>query len=233
VTRKAVILTSGGLDSTTVLALAKAAGHELHAISFDYGQKHRFELESAAVVARAMGVKKHITSRIDLLQLGGSALTGGIEVPKSNSVEGISREIPATYVPARNTIFLSLALGWAEIIGATDIFIGVNAMDYSGYPDCRPEYIRAFEKLANLATKSGVEAAERGGKSLRIHAPLVQMTKAEIIRKGIELEIDYSLTHSCYDPSEDRVACGHCDACLLRLRGFHANGLDDPVKYQS
>jgi len=230
--RKAVILTSGGLDSTTVLAITRAGGYQRHAISFDYGQKHRFELESAAIVARKMGVKKHITSKIDLLKLGGSALTGGADVPKSGSVEQMDDVIPATYVPARNTIFLSLALGWAEILGSTDIFIGVNALDYSGYPDCRPEYIQSFEKTANLATKIGVEAVKRGTHAIRIHTPLIEMSKAEIIRKGIELGVDYALTHSCYDPSNNGTACGRCDACLLRLKGFHENGLEDPLDYQ-
>lgn len=224
----AVVLVSGGLDSATTLACAREAGFELNAISFDYGQRHRFELESAAKVARFFQVRRHISCPIDLRAFGGSALTAEIDVPKDRSDDEMADGIPITYVPARNTVFLSLALGWAEVIEAADIFIGVNAVDYSGYPDCRPEYVAAFENLANLATKAGVEHAGHW----TIHAPLVSLTKAEILQLGIGLGIDYSLTHSCYDPDSQGRSCGHCDSCQLRLAGFAEAGLTDPVSYQ-
>jgi 7-cyano-7-deazaguanine synthase len=225
--KKAVALASGGLDSTTVIALAMKQGFEVYALSFDYGQRHRCELDAARCVAEAMGVREHVVTTIDLRAFGGSALTADIEVPKGRDLPGMSEEIPVTYVPARNTIFLSLALGWCEVLGAEDIFIGVNAVDYSGYPDCRPEFLEAFERLALLATKAGVE----GRSSFKIHAPLLRMTKAEIIRAGIEAGVDYSLTHSCYDPTLDGLACGVCDSCLLRRRGFEAAGVADPTRY--
>jgi 7-cyano-7-deazaguanine synthase len=224
---KAVVLLSGGLDSTTVLAIAKAEGYEVHALSFAYGQRHSWELECAREVALSMGAKEHRTATIDLRAFGGSALTADIDVPKGRAPEEMSGEIPITYVPARNTIFLSFALAWAEVLGCSDIFIGVNALDYSGYPDCRPEFIAAFERLANLATKAGVE----GRQSLRIHTPLIALTKAEIIRKGLELGVDYGLTSSCYDPSPSGKPCGRCDSCVLRQKGFGENGLADPLQY--
>jgi 7-cyano-7-deazaguanine synthase len=223
----AVVLLSGGLDSATVLAIAKAEGHDVYALSFAYGQRHSWELECARVVARAGGAKEHRTASIDLRAFGGSALTAEIDVPKGRSPEEMSGEIPITYVPARNTIFLSFALAWAEVLGSSDIFIGVNALDYSGYPDCRPEFIEAYERLANLATKAGVE----GRQSLRIHTPLIALTKAEIIRKGLELGVDYGLTSSCYDPSPTGLPCGGCDSCVLRQKGFRENGLTDPLRY--
>ncbi|MCS6884231.1 MAG: 7-cyano-7-deazaguanine synthase QueC [Acidobacteriota bacterium] len=220
---RAVVLVSGGLDSATVLAVARREGYELFAMSFDYGQRHRIELEAAKRVAAAVGVAEHIIIRIDLGRIGGSALTSAeIAVPKGGLIEGI----PVTYVPARNTVFLSFALGWAEVLGATDIFIGVNALDYSGYPDCRPEYIEAYERLAAVATRAGVE-----GVRFRIRAPLIAMSKAEIIRLGYELGVDYSLTHSCYDPDPRGRACGLCDSCRLRLRGFAEAGYVDPLEY--
>lgn len=222
-TKRAVVLYSGGLDSTTCLAMAKAEGFEPHAMSFAYGQRHGVELEAARENAGAMGAEQHLLVEIDLRKIGGSALTAGIDVPK----EGVGSGIPVTYVPARNTIFLSFALGWAEVLGAFDIFIGVNALDYSGYPDCRPEYIAAFETMANLATRAAVEGAGR----YRIHAPLIGLTKAEIIRKGVSLGVDYSRTHSCYDPSPEGLACGRCDSCRLRLKGFSEAGMADPVRY--
>jgi 7-cyano-7-deazaguanine synthase len=225
--RPAVILLSGGLDSATVGAIALNQGFELHALSFDYGQRHRFELESSRRVAAALGAVRHVTLSIDLAQLGGSALTSAIEVPKGRSAEQMDAGIPVTYVPARNTVFLSLALAFAEVTGAADIFLGVNAVDYSGYPDCRPEYIAAFERLANLATKAGVE----GSLKFTVHAPLIRLTKAEIIRRGVELGVDYSLTHSCYDPDPAGISCGRCDACLLRQKGFRDAGLVDPLVY--
>jgi len=224
----AVVLLSGGLDSATTAAVARSQGFELHAISFDYGQRHRVELEAARRVGQSLGVKRHVTMPIDLRSLGGSALTAQLEVPKGRTHEEMSRGIPITYVPARNTVFLSLALGFAEVTGAADIFVGVNALDYSGYPDCRPEYIAAFEALANLATKASVEGRLR----FKIHAPLVNLTKAEIIRAGARLGVDYGLTRSCYDPDPEGVACGACDACLLRLAGFAEAGLTDPAPYQ-
>ena len=225
--KSAVALLSGGLDSTTALAVAEREGYEVYALSFRYGQRHSVELESASRVARALGVKKHLVLDIDLRPIGGSALTDRIEVPKQRSAQEIGSGIPVTYVPARNTIFLSFALAWAEVIGAEDIFIGINAIDYSGYPDCRPEYIEAFERMANLATKAGVE----GRQKLRIHTPLVSLTKAEIIKTGLALGVDYSLTHSCYDPAADSSACGRCDSCLLRLKGFAEAGARDPLRY--
>ena len=222
-----MVLLSGGLDSTTALAVARSAGYELYAMSFRYGQRHSLELESASRVASAIGVEKHLIANFDLRAIGGSALTDQIEVPKERGAEEIASSIPVTYVPARNTIFLSFALAWAEVLGAQDIFIGVNALDYSGYPDCRPEYIESFERMANLATKAGAEGRLR----LKIHTPLIAMTKAEIIVTGLRLGVDYSLTHSCYDPSSEGIACGKCDSCLLRLRGFAEAGLRDPLSY--
>ena len=225
--RRAVVLVSGGLDSATILAIAQAEGFEPYALSFDYGQRHRFELAAAARVCAAAAVKRHIVVPLDLRAFGGSALTDDIAVPKDRSDDEMSDGIPITYVPARNTIFLSVALGWAEVLGASDLFIGVNAVDYSGYPDCRPEFIAAFRQLANLATKSGVE----GTAAWQVHAPLIAFSKAEIIRRGLGLGVDYGLTHSCYDPDEQGRACGHCDSCSLRLKGFADAGLSDPAPY--
>jgi 7-cyano-7-deazaguanine synthase len=225
---KSVVLLSGGVDSTTTLAIAKSQGFDVYAFSFHYGQRHKVELEAAKQIAQYFQVSKHLIMDIDLRLFGGSALTDNIEVPKKRKTEEMSKAIPVTYVPARNTIFLSFALAWAEILGAEDIFIGVNALDYSGYSDCRPEYIAAFERMANLATKAGVE----GRQKLKIHTPLIQMTKAQIIKKGLELGADYSLTHSCYDPSEIGEACGQCDSCLLRLKGFREAGVQDPARYR-
>ncbi|HWA98988.1 MAG TPA: 7-cyano-7-deazaguanine synthase QueC [Pirellulales bacterium] len=224
----AVVLLSGGLDSATTAAIARSRGFEVHALSIDYGQRHRFELDAARRVAQSLGIADRRTIGIDLAQFGSSALTADLPVPKHRDEAQMTADIPITYVPARNTVFLSLALGMAETLGAADLFVGVNAVDYSGYPDCRPEYLAAFETLANLATKAGVEGKLR----FRIHAPLVHMTKAEIIRTGTQLGVDYSLTHSCYDPSSDGAACGWCDACQLRRRGFAEAGLVDPVRYQ-
>lgn len=226
--RKAVVLLSGGVDSATTLAVARSMAFEIYALSFRYGQRHWVELEAAARVARYNSVGEHLTVDIDLRRIGGSALTSHLAVPKSRSVEEMGKDIPITYVPARNTIFLSYALAWAEVIGSSDIFIGVNALDYSGYPDCRPEYIKAYERMANLATKAGVE----GRQKLKIHAPLIHLSKAQIVLKGVELGVDYSLTHSCYDPGADGAACGQCDSCLLRLKGFQEAGLQDMVKYR-
>ncbi len=225
--KPAVILLSGGLDSATTAAIARDQGFELYAMSVDYGQRHRFELDAAARVARAIGVLKHVTVSVDLSSFGGSALTDQIEVPKGRSHEAMSAEIPVTYVPARNTVLLSMALSYAEVIGAADIFLGVNAVDYSGYPDCRPEFLAAFERLANLATKAGVEGALR----FRIRAPLLEMSKAQIIRCGTTLGVDYGLTHTCYDPAPNGLSCGRCDACQLRLRGFAEAGCEDPLDY--
>jgi 7-cyano-7-deazaguanine synthase len=225
--KRAVVLLSGGLDSTTALAIARSAGYELYAMSFRYGQRHSMELESATRVAKAMGVEKHLIVDFDLRAIGGSALTDQIEVPKERRPEDIASGIPVTYVPARNTIFLSFALAWAEVLEAREIFIGVNALDYSGYPDCRPEYVEAFERMANLATKAGVEGRLR----LKINTPLIAMTKAEIIETGLKLGVDYSLTHSCYDPTVDGLACGTCDSCRLRLKGFAEAGVRDPLRY--
>jgi 7-cyano-7-deazaguanine synthase len=224
--RYAVILLSGGLDSATVAAIARDEGFDLYALSIDYGQRHRFELEAAARVAAALAVKRHVTLAIDLAQFGGSALTAAIDVPKARSREEMEAGIPITYVPARNTVFLSLALAYAEVTGAADIFMGVNAIDYSGYPDCRPEFIAAFERLANLATKAGVEGSLR----FKIHTPLIQMTKAQIIRRGVDLGVDYALTHSCYDPDSQGRPCGACDSCLLRRQGFAEAGIVDPLE---
>jgi 7-cyano-7-deazaguanine synthase len=236
---KAVILLSGGLDSATVLAIAARAGFACHALSFDYGQRHRFELQAAARVAKAIGAADHRVVKIDLTAAGGfghSALTDKIDVPKDqigdaaqSSIVNRQSSIPITYVPARNTIFLSFALGYAEVIGAFDIFIGVNAIDYSGYPDCRPAFIEAFERLANLGTAAGVE----GRGKFAIRAPLIRMTKAQIIRQGLELSVPYELTHSCYDPTPEGLACGHCDSCQLRLAGFAAAGATDPAHYRN
>lgn len=226
-TKRAVVLLSGGLDSSTVLAIAKSQGFEIYALSFSYGQRHKWELEAAARVAQAAGVAQHRIVAIDLRAFGGSALTDDICVPKGRALDELSHGIPVTYVPARNTIFLSFALAWAEVLEASDIFIGVNALDYSGYPDCRPEFIEAFERMANLATKAGVE----GRQALKIHAPLISLSKADIIRRGLELGVDYSLTSSCYDPSPDGQPCGQCDSCLLRKKGFAECGVNDPLLY--
>jgi 7-cyano-7-deazaguanine synthase len=212
-----------------VLAIARSEGYELYALSFSYGQRHVVELDAARRVAAAIGVADHRIAKIDLRVFGGSALTGNFAVPKGRGTEEMSHGIPITYVPARNTIFLSFALAWAEVLASSDIFIGVNALDYSGYPDCRPEFIAAFETMANLATKAGVE----GRQALRIHTPLIALTKAEIIRKGIELGVDYGLTSSCYDPSASGAPCGECDSCLLRRKGFRENGIEDPLVYSS
>ena len=225
--KKAIILLSGGLDSTTVLAIAKHAAYDLYAMSFDYGQRHLFELEAAKKIAHVFGAKEHLVVNTDLTRIGGSALTDDISVPKDRNLDTPEDEIPITYVPARNTIFLSYALAWSEVLNSPNIFMGVNAIDYSGYPDCRPEYIHAFEQMANLATKTGVQ----GTFKIQIHAPLIQMTKTDIIRKGIELGVDYGLTHSCYDPDTLGSACGRCDSCLLRKKGFVDAGVEDPTKY--
>jgi 7-cyano-7-deazaguanine synthase len=224
----AVVLLSGGLDSATALAVAQARGYFVHALSVDYGQRHRVELDRAAQIATARRVQEHRTVTIDLRAFGGSALTDAIDVPKDRSHDDISTGIPVTYVPARNTILLGLALGFAETVGAFDIFIGANVYDYSGYPDCRPEFLRAFESLANLATKAAVEGRGR----FQIHAPLIQMTKAEIIRTGVGLRVDYALTLSCYDPDAEGRACGRCDSCQLRKKGFAEAGVSDPTSYQ-
>lgn len=225
---KAVVLLSGGLDSTTALAIAKNQEYESYAMTFRYGQRHELEIEAAKRIASISGVAGHVITEIDLRIFGGSALTSNIEVPKGRPLEEMGHGIPITYVPARNTIFLSFALAWAEVLGSSDIFIGVNALDYSGYPDCRPEYIEAYQTMANLATRAGVE----GQQQLRIHTPLIHLSKAQIIEKGLELGVDYSLTLTCYDPSIDGFACGECDSCLLRLKGFRENGLTDPAPYQ-
>jgi len=224
--KRAVVLLSGGLDSTTTLAICAHEGFQTYALSFAYGQRHEIEMGAARRIATALGAHEHRVVEIDLRVFGGSALTDEIAVPKARSGNEMKAEIPVTYVPARNTIFLAYALVWAEVIGAQDIFIGVNAIDYSGYPDCRPEYIAAFENLANLATKVGVE----GGR-LRVHAPLISLSKAEIIRRGLKLGVDFSLTHSCYDPDSNGIACGQCDSCQLRLQGFREAGARDPVPY--
>lgn len=222
--KKAIVLLSGGLDSTTVLAIAKAESFDVYALSFSYGQRHSWELKAAGRVANALEVCEHKIVSFDLRAFGGSALTSDLAVPKGRPLHEMSSGIPPTYVPARNTIFLSYALAWAEVLGANDIFVGVNALDYSGYPDCRPEFIEAFERMANLATKAGTE-----GYRLHIHAPLISMSKSEIIRKGMHLGVDYSLTSSCYDPSSTGAPCGLCDSCLLRLKGFDENGMSDPL----
>ena len=220
---KAVVLLSGGLDSYTAAAIAKADGFELYALTVSYGQRHAQELEAARRIARALGVARHLEMSIDLRAIGGSSLTADVEIPRDRDVAAVS-DIPSTYVPARNTIFLSLALGWAEVVGAADIVIGVNALDYSGYPDCRPEFIRAFETLASLATRAGVEGAP-----LRIRTPLIALSKADIIRRGLALGLDYGLTHSCYDPAASGASCGRCDSCLLRAKGFAEAGAVDPL----
>jgi 7-cyano-7-deazaguanine synthase len=224
--KPAVVLLSGGIDSATTLAIAIAEGFQSYALSFDYGQRHHIETEAARRVADSLGVKEHRIAKIDLRVFGASALTDQVDVPKRRSEPEIGHGIPVTYVPARNTIFLAYALAWAEVIPASDIFLGVNAIDYSGYPDCRPEFIEAFQTVANLATKAGVE-----GRRFQIHTPLIKFSKAEIIRKAVELGVGLSLTHSCYDPSPEGLACGQCDSCLLRLKGFREAGLKDPIRY--
>jgi 7-cyano-7-deazaguanine synthase len=223
--RGAVVLLSGGLDSATTLAVAQAEGYAAHALTIEYGQRHAFELQAARRVAEAVGARRHLVLRVPLGEIGGSALTDTTPVPKGRSAEEMASGIPVTYVPARNTVFLSLALAWAETLGCYDIFLGVNAVDYSGYPDCRPEYLAAFETMANLATKAGVE----GGGRFRVHAPLIDLAKHEIIRWGLELGVEYGLTHSCYDPDESGRPCGECDACLLREKGFAEAGVPDPL----
>jgi 7-cyano-7-deazaguanine synthase len=225
--RKAVVLSSGGIDSTTAMAIARYEGFKIYSLSFFYGQRHAFELQAAQKVANAIGVTEHRVINIDLKQIGGSSLTDDIDVPKDRGEQEMTRGIPVTYVPARNTIFLSFALAWAEVLKSSDIFIGVNAIDYSGYPDCRPEYIDAFERMANLATKAGVE----GAANIRIRTPLIHLTKAQIIQKGMELGVDFALTHSCYDPSPHGLACGKCDSCFLRKKGFKEAGVTDPTQY--
>jgi 7-cyano-7-deazaguanine synthase len=224
--KRAVVLLSGGVDSTTTLAIAMAEGYEAYALSFDYGQRHQIEIKAARRVANSLGVKEHRVAKIDMRIFGGSALTDDLDVPKKRLETEIAHGIPATYVPARNTIFLAYSLAWAEVIPTGHIFLGVNAIDYSGYPDCRPEFIEAFETLANLGTKTGVEGAR-----FRVHAPLIKFSKAEIIRKASQLNVDLSLTHSCYDPSPEGLACGECDSCLLRLKGFREAGIEDPIRY--
>jgi 7-cyano-7-deazaguanine synthase len=227
--KHAVVLLSGGLDSTTVVAIARSQGYRVHAISFDYGQNHKVELEAAARIAAQLHVAQHIVVKVDLRAFGGSALTTAVPIPKNRTAEAIGHGIPATYVPARNTVFLSLALAWAETLNITDIFLGVNALDYSGYPDCRPEFIHAFEAMANLGTKIGAE----DGKRIRIHTPLIAMTKQQIILAGLALGVDYAATITCYDPSPTGAACGQCDACLLRLKGFAEAGHPDPAPYRA
>jgi len=224
--KHAIVLLSGGLDSATTLAIARSQGYETYALSFDYGQRHKRELGAAKNIAQSLGAKKHIVAKIDNQILGSSALTDDVDVPKSRSDKEISVGIPVTYVPARNTIFLAHALAWAETIGASHIFIGANAIDYSGYPDCRPEFIALFETLANIGTKAGIEGAR-----LQIHAPLIKMSKADIVRKAVELDVDLSLTHSCYDPLPDGRACGQCDSCRLRQKGFREAGVKDPTQH--
>lgn len=226
---KAVVLLSGGLDSTTVVAIARKQGYRVYALSFDYGQSHRVELDAASSVAKQLEVAAHLIVKVDLRSFGGSALTTDLPVPKNRSAESIGHGVPVTYVPARNTVFLSLALAWGEVLGAKDIFIGVNALDYSGYPDCRPQFIEAFEKMANLGTRAGTE----GSGPIRIRTPLISMTKKEIVQAGLSLGVDYGMTITCYDPGETGAACGACDACLLRLRGFAEAGYEDPGKYRN
>jgi 7-cyano-7-deazaguanine synthase len=224
--KRAVVLLSGGIDSTTTLAIAIAEDYETYALSFDYGQRHQIETDTARRVASSLGAKEHRIAKIDMRIFGGSALTDDIDVPKQRSETEIAHGIPITYIPARNTIFLAYALAWAEVIPASDIFLGVNAIDYSGYPDCRPQFIQAFETLANLGTKAGVE-----GRRVQIHTPLIKFSKADIIRKAVELGVDLSLTHSCYDPTPEGLACSECDSCLLRLKGFREAGMKDPIAY--
>ncbi len=226
---RAVVLLSGGLDSATTAAIARSEGYALHALTVDYGQRHRFELDAARRVAEALEVSQHVHLRVDLAELGGSALTGGMDVPKHRSPEEMAGGIPVTYVPARNTVLLSLGLAYAEISRSEHLFLGVNAVDYSGYPDCRPEFIRQFERLAQVATRASVEDALH----FAVHAPLIDMTKGQIIRRGMELGVDYALTFSCYDPTDDGIACGSCDACLLRRKGFEEAGKQDPIEYAS
>jgi 7-cyano-7-deazaguanine synthase len=224
--KKGVVLLSGGLDSTTMMAIVKHEGYDIYALSFDYGQRHRIELEAAKTVAKHFGAKRHLILNLDLDNIGGSALTNDIPIPKGRKIDEISSgRVPITYVPARNTIFLAYALAWAEALDARDIFIGANAIDFSGYPDCRPEFIESFQKTANLATKAGVE-----GKGIKIHAPLIDMTKGEIIKKGISLGVDYAMTHSCYSPGKNGLPCGQCDSCLLRKKGFEEAGIADPLR---
>ncbi len=225
---RAVVLLSGGLDSTTCLAWARAQGYECHTLAIDYGQRHRGELAAARTVAGALGASEHREVRVDLRAIGGSALTGTLAMPRDREIEEIGAGIPSTYVPARNTVFLSIALGWAEVLNAPHLVAGMNAIDYSGYPDCRPEFVRAFERLARLATRAGIEGVE-----FRVHTPLMELDKAGIIRMGLVLGVDYALTHSCYDPSPDGAACGRCDACVLRLKGFHEAGRTDPIRYSA
>jgi 7-cyano-7-deazaguanine synthase len=226
---RAVVLLSGGLDSTTTLAIARAAGFDTYALSFRYGQRHVYELEAARRVAAALGANDHVIATIDLRVFGGSALTSDLDVPKHRPLDSMGDGIPITYVPARNTIFLSFALAWAEVLGAADIFIGVNALDYSGYPDCRPEYIEAYQRMANLAVKVAVEGTSR----IKIHTPLVAMSKADIIRRGLELGVDFGMTSSCYDPDENGIPCGACDSCQLRFKGFQEAGVMDPLRARS
>ena len=226
--KKAVILLSGGADSATTLAAAQSMGFDTYALSFSYGQRHAIELNAARRIADYFHVSRHLILKVALREIGGSALTDAIDVPKKRDLQSLAQDVPATYVPARNAIFLAYALAWAEVIDARDIFIGVNARDYSGYPDCRPEFIAAFEKMARLATKASTEE----GKPVKIHAPLINLSKAQIIKKGIKLGVDFSMTHSCYDPGADGVACGSCDSCLLRLSGFRAAGMQDPIRYR-
>jgi 7-cyano-7-deazaguanine synthase len=226
---KAVVLLSGGMDSTTVAAIALNRGFDVHALTFRYGQRHKAEVDAARRVADRLGIRRHEVLDIDLRGFGGSALTGDLEVPKDTPIDEIGHRIPSTYVPARNTIFLAFALGWSEVLGASDVFLGANALDYSGYPDCRPEFIQAFQSMANLATRAGVE----GGQKLIIHTPLITLSKREIIEQGLALGVDFGITRTCYDPSPDGAACGRCEACLLRLKGFREAGLEDPAPYQT
>jgi 7-cyano-7-deazaguanine synthase len=225
----AVVLLSGGMDSATTAAIALDRGFDVHALTFRYGQRHAAELEAARRVVEHLGIRRHVVLDIDLRAFGGSALTGELNLPKDTPLEEIGQRIPPTYVPARNTIFLAFALGWAEVLGAADIFMGANAMDYSGYPDCRPEYIRAFQDMANLATRAAVEE----GRRMTIHTPLISLSKREIIERGLALGVDYGITLTCYDPSSDGAACGRCDACQLRLKGFREAGMEDPAPYQA
>ena len=226
---KAVVLLSGGMDSTTVAAMALSRGFDVHALTFRYGQRHQSEIEAARRVAERLGIRRHVVLDIDLRAFGSSALTGDLDVPKDTPIDEIGQRIPSTYVPARNTIFLAFAVGWSEVLGASDIFLGANALDYSGYPDCRPEFIQSFQTMANLATRAGVE----GGQRLTIHTPLITLSKREIVEQGVALGVDYGITRTCYDPSADGAACGRCEACLLRLKGFREAGLEDPAPYQT